>query len=398
MTNCIYVNKWSTSFAQMSDDEFERLLDHSDECDYHARMLDEYNEAGLPLLDQIIPSGAVFGVDRPVSRMGFLVALFNLKLGRVFAFLTAAGAPYAAAIRRNLRPGYALQMSAGGALMMSGGTEHFKSFNDSAVGNVPNRLRPANFSEAEAKISEKIAEILRSGHTPENCRKGFEFLGEHDAVVRDSWTHTLNKARFLRGMGENEQAEIVVDGVMKQYWYVDCAMGTAFEVKSWFEELKFNATGESDRQLLDRRSYYVSEGLKFFPGSYQLLLNAFECALLMGRIDEALDYLTEAVDIDREIVKRYFADNPRTGKMKEMDPSLQAAIESIDKEKKIDMKSTRQLVLTILLTIGLLIPAIIGVYSTAKATTAESFGDISRGDGTSYGIAMVKNGTSYGFQ
>jgi hypothetical protein len=382
----------------MSDAEFENLLDHSDECEYHARMLDEYNEAGLPLLEQIIPAGAVFGADRPVSRLGFLAALFNLELGRVSAFLTAAASSYAAAIRRTLRPGYALQMSAGGALMAGGGSEErFKSFNNSTVGNVPARLRPDSFTEAEAKISEGIAKILKSSHTPEDCQKGLEFLSEHEAVVGVSWTHTLNKARFLRGTGENEQAEHVVDGVMKQFWYIDWAMGTAFEVRSWFEELKFNETGESDRELLDRRSYYISEGLRFFPGSYQLLLNAFECALLMGKVDAAIEYLTEAVDVDREIVKQYFADNKKSAEMKGSDPRLKTAIESIEKEN-VEMKKARQLALSILLTISLLVPALIGAYSAGKAVKNDSFGAMIRGDGTSYGIAKIANGTSYGYQ
>lgn len=370
MTNCTL---WNTDFDLLADDEFERLLDHSSICEYHARVLDAYNEGVMPLLEAVLPVGPLHGRMDGITRMDIFKLAFEIKTApareafqRTFSFVESwlqVGAmlfsvPLTVALMKTTAPQimdttelgvvtsvvmlmvaftvFTVQKSRTGLLTNEGGTvllfgdeEPFNAYNGGVVGNMPERSQIVELTEDEKALSRKIKRIVSPGMTPENCRAGLALLAESEAIVKGSWTHTLNKARFLRVTGEKEDAERITRQVIEDHWDTPQARATGFEILSWFIELDYNEGGRKDRNLLDRRAYFITEGLKIYPDSDRLLIYAFELAILLGNPDEALDHLEELVRVSRDVAVRYFADNPRTGAIKAMDAKLGTEIEKL---------------------------------------------------------------------
>jgi hypothetical protein len=439
MNNCIYAHRWNRDLDFLSEKEFEALLEHTDNCDYHARVLDEYNDGNIRLLQKAMPEAITAGRLKGIARAGIFRELFNLKIrgSREFspAFTRGLGVAAASALlgiglaaalsvdnfgigtvilqweilaalvllftliyprlRGQWRFDFMTSTNGTGLLYRGDGTEEFNTYNKSIVGKVPERLQPKGMTADEKAISEELKKLLKTGFNPENCIKCLAFLDEHEFVVRESWVHILNRVRFLRGSGEKEEASRILHAVLEEYSDVPEAAGTAYEVLSWFDELEYNEGGELDSGLIDRRYHYIAEGLKFFPGSYQLLLNAFEVSIMRGENDRALNYLDELAKVDGEIAKRYFADNPRTEEIKKTDWEIKRKIVSIV-EGNFRLAKTGAAALILLLTFGLLIPTGIGSLSAGKALPGNDPGQMTKRDGTSVGIAKETKGTSVG--
>lgn len=373
MTNCTQRELWNTDFNLLADDEFEKLLDHSALCEYHARVLDAYNEGAMPMLQAVLPAGPLHGRMDGITRMDIIKLAFEIKTAPVREALQKAlsfieswlqigamlfSVPLTVALMKTTAPQIMetedlavvtsvvmllvaftflmvqksrtnLLTNEGGTMMLFGDSEPFSEYNGSVISHMPERLQAVELTEDEKELSRKVKSIISTGLTPENCRAGLELLAENEAVVSTSWTHTLNKARFLRVAGDRQEAESLTRKVIEDHWDTPQARGTGFEILSWFIELDYNEGGCRERNLLDRRAYFITEGLKIYPDSCRLLISALELAILRGDAEEARDHLQELVRLDRDVAMRYFADNPHTEAIRAMDPRLKREIEKL---------------------------------------------------------------------
>jgi tetratricopeptide (TPR) repeat protein len=256
-------NKWMTNLSSLDDREFEEFLNHAEKCQYHARILNEYESEALPFIKLAFSdSSKKHGVS------------------------TLPEMP-------------------------------FHNYKGTSFTSTPLRHKPKGRSIEEEIISEKVREIFKTGVTLENNQRCLEMLEKNSSIVQHSWTNTLNKARVLLGLEEKKEAERILLYVMEKYSSSREAVGSVYEVFAWLEELKYNEGYKANRKTLDRRVDYINKGLKFYPENYMLWINAFETACLKNYVDEAISYLKKLEKIDNQIARRYLLDSsikPEIGK------------------------------------------------------------------------------------
>lgn len=90
MSSCAWTDKFGYDFDAIPDEQFNLLLVHSDSCDYHNRLLSEYEESLIPVMRLALPE-QVFHC-RPRSKSVFLRAFYSLKR-RYRNFVINRGAP-----------------------------------------------------------------------------------------------------------------------------------------------------------------------------------------------------------------------------------------------------------------------------------------------------------------
>jgi tetratricopeptide (TPR) repeat protein len=370
MKNCAKKDNWNLSFDVLSDEEFDELVAHAIKCNYHASLLDEYSKCTVPLMKKVAQHDVELAKPRKVFERAFnlladFVSVKVLAIGSVSAvialciyllipanlnmenakmwqaLLTTASACFILLIFSVMLSQRKLALAgnngAGGEILP------FDEFEGSRVGKSPEKLQPKCITEEEKKISAKIRKILKSGFTPDNCKKCLSMLAEHESLVERSWIQTLNKVRFLKGIGEHEEAERLLQHVMKEFDLDPEAMAMAFEIRSWFEELAYNEAGQADADSLDRRLRYVYEGLNFNPENHQLWINAFETHCQKKNTEDALFSLKKLVEIDLDIARKYFADNPKTSEIMKMSSGLKSKIASIIGRRKMKTYSLTKL-------------------------------------------------------
>lgn len=280
MKDCM--NKWTTNITSLNDAEFEELLDHAEHCQFHEDILDRYEAGTLSLIN-----------------FAYADSLGN------FAKMNPDG---------GISPGF-----------------RFHNYMGTSVSCVPERYSPRGRTVAEEVISEKIKQIMQTGMTPENCRKCLEILEQNDFIVKNSWSQTLNKARFLIVLGEKKEAEKILHFVKNKYSSRE-AIASVFEILSWLDELEFINGGQVDEQLLDRRMNYITEGLRLYPKNYVLITNAFEVACLKRFVTEAIGYLDKLAKFDNKIAAQYLLDSPIKEKIFSLDKRLREKVFKLSPE------------------------------------------------------------------
>lgn len=289
MNECI--NKWATNLSSLNDREFEEFLDHAEICEFHADILEEYENEALPFV----------------------------KL----AFLGISG--------KTSNPISARYGATGSSELP------FHDYKGTSFTLMPMRHKPKGRSVEEEIISEKYKEILKAGFTYENCRRAFEMLEKNNSIVQNSWSNTLNKARVLAGLEETNEAKRILYYVLEKYSSSREAVGSVYEVFSWLEELKYNEEDKVDRKALDRRMDYVNKGLKLYPENFQLWINAFETASLKNYVDEAISYLNRLEKIDNQIARQYFFDCPIKKEISKLDIRLKKEIVRLNPKIKMEL-------------------------------------------------------------
>lgn len=282
----------------------------------------------------------------------------------------------------------------------------FDTYQETMVGKVPERLQPKDITIEEKAISNDLKKLLLTGFTPDICQKCLDLLLQNESIVQISWTHTLNKARFLRGVGKTEEATQLLYNVLDKYSYSKEAIGTTYEVFSWFEELEYNE-GDKSAQRLAKRLEYVEKGLQFYPQYYQLLINRFEIAYLQQDASKALMCLKKFTKIDKKLAQRYFLDNPLTPEMMTLIPCLEKKItqliEGETEMSKFELVKIQTLISILVITLGLFASGLFVVSGNQhpqnllfneiqNQTNIEKYSIIC--DGTSVG--RFKKGTSVG--
>lgn len=288
---------------------------------------------------------------------------------------------------------------------------------DTVTGFLPERARVEERSAEEKRLTRELKQVLRpeQGLTLDACNEGLKLLDENESVVRTSWTHKLNRARLLAATMQLAEAEGLAYGVIKEYPLSNEAIGIAHEVLSFIVELRKPAGGGSAyRRWLEKRLYHVSEGLKYHPTGHDLLMNAFEVAVLQRDAARALDYLNRAVLVDRERTGANLEINPLTKKAVRLSPAVKAAIRELveggNKMEVFEMSRVRTwvLILTLAATSSGLCnvarpaqndaPSLLSRV-TALCEKAASLAPVVDSPGTSFGRAftyLVKAGTSFG--
>jgi hypothetical protein len=115
--------------------------------------------------------------------------------------------------------------------------------------------------------------------------------------------HFLNKARLLVLFQKSEDAEKIARDVIKNFPDNGKAIGTAYEVLSWIEELK-----QPDK--INKRKEYTAKGLDSFHNGYALLVNAFEVAIVEKNTKDAIRFLTRAVLVNKDVARKNLVNSP----------------------------------------------------------------------------------------
>jgi len=199
-------------------------------------------------------------------------------------------------------------------------------------GFVPDRNKSEEVTREERDISDKLKAIIGKMLSPSTARLGLDFLAAHESLVQRSWTHLLNRSRFLQVVNRTAEAEALAWAVIKRFSVSDVAVGTAYEVLSWIEESREpKGGGALYEQWLNKRMSYITQGLQHFPTGHDLLMNAFEVATLRHDSGEALAYLHKAASADRELTQNNLADNPRTKQAMRLSSELRRTIRGLIK-------------------------------------------------------------------
>lgn len=277
----------------------------------------------------------------------------------------------------------------------------FTNCEGTMVTSVPEEHQPKEMSVEEKAISFELKQILRTGFIPENCDRCLSFLEKHEDIVQKSWTHTLNKSRFLRGLGKEKESEEIAQYVLEAYSTSRKAIGTYYEVYSWFAELEYNQSGKVEQHLLDKRAVFIKKGIQYYPESYQLWLNSFEVACLQKDAKNALVSLNKVIKIDKGLVQKYFLaleENVLTEMMQvsnNLHKKIQRLVDGGNKMKKLELANVQNLILTIVFTLSLFSLAFIGISHENTPYSNDSL----RCDGTSVGRTKANfkaEGTSVG--
>lgn len=230
------------------------------------------------------------------------------------------------------------------------------------IGVLPESKRRGERSTDEKRLSLELKQILdlEYGLTLPNCQKALDLLNEHEAIVNASWPHTLNKARLLAITEQLEEAKRLASEVITKFSRSSKAIGTAYEVLSFIEEFgQPKEKGLLYQQWINRRRYFVMQGLKFFPTGHDLLMNAFEIATLEGNVIEVLTYLGKAVRVDRERTQKNLSINPLTQTATELGPEIKETIKDLmegdTKMKFWGMIKIKALILALAMTLALTI-------------------------------------------
>ncbi|HEV2913223.1 MAG TPA: hypothetical protein VGX92_07895 [Pyrinomonadaceae bacterium] len=228
------------------------------------------------------------------------------------------------------------------------------------IGVLPESNGRRERSTDEKILSLELKQILNldNGLTLPNCEKALDLLKEHEAIVNASWTHTLNKARLLAITEQLEEAERLASEVITKFSHSTRAIGTAYEVLSFIEEFgQPKEKGLPYQQWLNRRRYFVMQGLKFFPTGHDLLMNAFEIATLESNVIEVLTYLGKAVRVDRERTRKNLSINPLTQTATELAPEIKETIKDLmegdNKMKFFEMIKVKALILALTMMLAL---------------------------------------------
>jgi len=289
MNECI--NKWTTNLSSLSDSEFDEFLDHAETCQFHAGILDEYESETLPFIELAFSDCSEKAVNQIASQYGM-------------STLSEAS---------------------------------FHNYKETSFTLAPLRLAAKGRSIEEEIISAKYKEILKSGFTPENCRKALEVLEKNNSVVQNSWSNTLDKARVLAVLEETNETEKILKYVLEKYSCSREAIGNVYEVFSWLEELNYHEEDKISQKSLDRRMDYINKGLKVYPDRIQLWINAFETACLKNYTSQAISYLNRMEKIDNQIARQYVSNSPIKEEISKSDISLRKEIIRLNPNVKIEL-------------------------------------------------------------
>lgn len=213
-------------------------------------------------------------------------------------------------------------------LTLRGKHKRFKTL----FGFVPDRNKSEEVTREERDISDKLKAIIGNMLSPSTARLGLDFLAAHESLVQRSWTHLLNRARFLQVVNRTAEAEALAWAVIKRFSVSDVAVGTAYEVLSWIEESREPKEGGAlYEQWLNKRMSYIMKGLQHFPTGHDLLMNAFEVATLRHDSGEALAYLNRAASADLELTQKNLAANPRTREAMRLNSEMRQTIRGLIK-------------------------------------------------------------------
>lgn len=288
---------------------------------------------------------------------------------------------------------------------------------DTVTGFLPERDKVEERSAEEKRLTDELKRVLHPerGLTLDACNEGLKLLAENETVVRTSWTHKLNRARLLAATKQLAEAERLAYGVIKEYSSSNEAIGIAHEVLSFIVELRKPPNGgPSYRRWLERRRHHVLEGLKYHPTGHDLLMNAFEVAVLRRDAAHALGYVNRAISVDMERTKENLEINQLTSKAMRLSPSLKTAIKELveggNKMEVFEMSRVRTwvLILTLAATTSFVCHATRPVQSDAPSfvsrmtTLCEKAAELDfvlESPGTSFGRAftnLIQVGTSFG--
>lgn len=280
------------------------------------------------------------------------------------------------------------------------------------IGFVPDRNKSDEVGSEERAISDELKLVVGNAPSVSAAWRGLELLAGYRRVVENSWTHLLNQARLFRVVGRTVEAEGLAHFVIDRFHHSHVAVGTAYEVLSWFVEFEEpKGKGEPYRLWLAKRKQYVSKGLAFFPTGHDLLMNAFEVATLEGNAAEALAHLRRAIASDRELTQQKLAINSKNARKAmrlslELKKTIQGLIEGGNKMRILRMMKFKILVVAFAAALGATSAGLClraephGVRSisfpaaSAPLAKVKSFARLLCTGGTSFGRA--KAGTSFG--
>jgi hypothetical protein len=277
---------------------------------------------------------------------------------------------------------------------------------ETITGFVPEENRIEERSKEERILSAELKDILKTGLSVSNCRRGLDLLDKYESLVKTSWTHTLNRSRLLRVIGQSAEAEGLAFDVIKRFPSSKEAVGIAYEVLSFIEEFKEpKEKGVLYQQWLEKRRDYVMEGLKFFPTGHDLLMNAFEVATLQEDAEEVLIYLVRAIAVDKERTRENLKVNPLTREAMGLSPKVKKAITDLikgeNRMKAFEMVKIKTLILVLVIAavFGLLasisLPEIKGLQYGSVFVQSEFSGNGGTGIGAKF-VCSVKTGTGIG--
>lgn len=177
-----------------------------------------------------------------------------------------------------------------------------------AIGVDPRITESSDITDNEKIVRDKLFEIIENGLTIDSCQQSLDLLNKNKSVVKNSWRLTLNKARLLGFLEQFAEAEQIAQDVISEFADDGKAVGSAYEVLSWIEELQEpDETDTFYRQSLEKRKSYVTKGIEFHPHNHALLMNGFEIAVLQGNSEEAADYLDRAILVNRKLTRETLA-------------------------------------------------------------------------------------------
>lgn len=373
-------NKYQSilNFDDLSDEEFEDVLAHAGSCRIHARLLDSYNDCLTPLItekteESVLPVsparitvGGVWGnllwlkvrkafgsfsgyQERDwVFGAGFLVMatilLFGINILLAGIFRNSAGLPgfQSILIAAILSVGFIFAVSLklrGTKFAMSEGRIMpvflSQQYKETKLIPSPERHQPPNITLEEKAVSSELKKITETGFNAENCQKALEFLKKNEDVLKNSWMNTLNKARLLIGTGQRDEPRKIIGAVMEDYSYSRQAIGSAYKVLAWLEEIEYNEGGKTDPNGLDRRMNFIRKGLQFYPEYYLLWMDAFEVSCQRKNSDDAFFYLAELMKMDKEIAEKYLMESPFKQEIKMLGLGMKMKVAKVTLGRKI---------------------------------------------------------------